>query len=85
MTASEDTYLRLIEWWRQTWWGMPEADELLPLLKTHLSPEEATLLTGIPFQGRTLEQLADSKRMDPAELGPLLDALASKGLLFRRS
>ena len=84
MTTSEsDIYHRLIDWWKQTWWGMPETDELLPLLKTHLTPEEASLLTSIPFQGRTLEQLADTIHMRPAELRPRLDKLTRKGLLFR--
>ena len=84
MTASEqDIYERLADWWKQTWWGMPDADEVLPLLKTHFRPEDAALLTGIPFQGRTLEQVSDIKQTEPEQLRPRLDELARRGILFR--
>jgi len=82
-TPEPDVYERLIDWWKQTWWGMPDTDEVLPLLKTHLNPEEAALLTGIPFQGRTLEQVADTCQMEAEQLRPRLDELARRGVLFR--
>jgi len=47
------------------------------------TPEEASLLTGIPFSGRYLDELAELKQMDPAELRLNLDALAQKGAVFR--
>ena len=82
MSEQED-YERFIDWLKQTWWGLPEADELRPLIMATYTPEEATLLTGMPFSGRNLEELAEMKQMDPAELGKRLDALANKGLVFR--
>jgi len=83
MSDQDTVYRGLIDWLKKTWYGLPETDELLPLMKTAYTPEEASLLTGIPFSGRNLEELAELKQIDPAELGPKLDALARKGALFR--
>jgi len=47
------------------------------------TPEEASLLTGMPFSGKNLEELAKMKQMDPNDLGRQLDALTKKGLIFR--
>jgi len=38
----------------------------------------------MPFSGNNLEDLAELKGRDPAELKPYLDGLAKKGILFRR-
>ena len=81
--SEQEVYLRFIDWLKQTWWDLPEADELVPLMMTRYTPEEASLLTGMPFSGRNLEELAEMKQMDPAELRQKLDALAKKGTVFR--
>ncbi len=81
--SEQEVYLRFINWLKQTWRGLPEADELMPLMMTSYTPEEASLLTGMPFSGRNLEELAEMKQMDPAELSNQLDALARKGIVFR--
>ncbi|NVM25534.1 MAG: 4Fe-4S binding protein [Desulfobacterales bacterium] len=81
--SEKEIYGRFIDWMNQTWWGLPEADELMPLIMARYTPEEAALLTGIPFSGRNLEELAEMKRMDPADLDLKLHALAKKGAVFR--
>ena len=58
MSDQDTVYRGLIDWLKKTWYGLPETDELLPLMKTAYTPEEASLLTGIPFSGRNLEELA---------------------------
>jgi len=83
VSPEQDIYQDLIDHWKQTWWGMPDADEVLPLLHAHFTTEEAALLAKIPFKGRTLEQLADTVNMEPEQLRPELDKLARKGILFR--
>lgn len=82
-TAQEEIYQRFMDWLRQTWWGLPDSDYLMPLIKTHYTPEEASLLTGMPFSGKNLEELAEMKQMNPDELRKQLDRLAKKGLVFR--
>jgi Pyruvate/2-oxoacid:ferredoxin oxidoreductase delta subunit len=81
---SEQTiYSKFIEWLSSTWIGLPETDELMPLIEARYTPEEAELLTGIPFSGRSVEELAEAKGTDPAELEPRMEALAKKGAVFR--
>jgi NAD-dependent dihydropyrimidine dehydrogenase PreA subunit len=81
--AEQEVYQRFMDSLRQTWWGLPESDYLVPLIKAQYTPEEALLLTGMPFSGKNLEELAEIKQMDPAELRKRLDAMARKGLVFR--
>ena len=83
MSKQDTIYSDLIDWLKKTWDGLPETDELIPLMKATYTPEEASLLTGIPFSGRFLEELAELKEMDSAELRPKLDTLAKKCALFR--
>jgi Na+-translocating ferredoxin:NAD+ oxidoreductase subunit B len=81
--AEEEIYRRFIDWLNRTWWGVPESPELLPLIKTRYTAEEASLLTGLPYSPKNLDELAALKKMDPAELRVHLDALAKKGLVLR--
>lgn len=79
----QEIYEGLISWLKRTWYGLPEADELRPLIKATYTPEEATLLTGMPLSGSDLEELAEMKQTDPARLRERMDAMAEKGLVFR--
>ena len=89
--SQQEIYQHFMDWLKQTWWGLPEADELVPLIMAQYTPEEASPLTGMPFSesmhsrfsATSLEELAKMKQMDPAELGKRLDALAKKGLVYR--
>jgi len=58
MMPEKEIYQRLIHWLNQTWCGRPPAAELLPLIENCYTPEEAELLTGMPFSGRSLGELA---------------------------
>lgn len=79
----EEIYRQLRDWLKQTWYNLPETDELLPLIKANYTPEEASLLTGMPFKGMNLEDLAAMKQMEPEVLRQRLDAMARKGQIFR--
>ncbi len=81
--TEEEIYRRFIDWLNKTWWGVPESPELMPLIKARYSPEEAALLTGMPYSAKNLEELAGLKEMDPADLRAQLDMLAKKGLVLR--
>ncbi|UCD56774.1 MAG: 4Fe-4S binding protein [Candidatus Hydrogenedentota bacterium] len=81
--SDREVYQKFIEWLGSTWWGLPESDELMPLIMARYTREEAALLTGIPFSGRNLEELAGMKQAEPAELATRLDSLARKGVVFR--
>ena len=81
--SNDEVYLHLIDWMKQVWFPLPDADKLLPIMKAGFTPEEASLLTGIPVSGINLEELAEMKQMGPAELRLKLDVLAKKGAIFR--
>ena len=61
LVDEKDIYRQFIDWLNQNWWGLPPAGELLPLIQTCYTPEEAELLTGMPFSGRSLEELGAAK------------------------
>jgi hypothetical protein len=82
--AEQEIYEDFIDWLGKTWWGLPDSEHLLPLIKARYTTEEAKFLTGFPFSGRSLAELGDLKSMPLDELGPYLDELARKGVLFRR-
>lgn len=81
--SEQEVYLRFIDWLRGYWLDVPDADELMPLIQATYTPDEAALLTGMPFKGRNLEELAELKGIDRVELRQKLDELAWKGLVFR--
>lgn len=81
--SEQEVYARFIDWLKQSWWDLPEADELMPLVMASCTPEEAALLTGIPFSAANLEELAETKQVDPVDLNRCLDALSKKGLVYR--
>jgi formate hydrogenlyase subunit 6/NADH:ubiquinone oxidoreductase subunit I len=82
--SDKEVYTQFVQWLRKTWWGLPESEHLMPTIMTFYTPEEAVLLTGIPFSGNSLEELAEMKGMEPDDLAPNLDALARRGAVWRR-
>lgn len=81
--SEEKIYEQLRDWLKQTWNDLPEAEELLPLIQATYTPQEALLLTGMPFKGMNLEDLAEMKQTDPESMRMQMDAMAEKGQVFR--
>ena len=81
--SEQEIYEKFIQWLSKTWWELPESDQLMPMIMARYTVEEAEFLTGMPFKGSTLKELAEAKGRDPGELGPWLDAMARKGIIFR--
>ena len=81
---NREIYTNLIEWLKQSWYGVPDSAVLLPYVAARYTPEEATLLTGMPFSPKTLAELADLAKTSADILGPKLDALASRGLVYKQ-
>ena len=81
--SDQEVYERFIEWLGQGWFGLPESEHLMPTIMAFYTPEEAALLTGMPFQGRFLAELAEMKGMDSAKLAAKLDTLARRGAVWR--
>ncbi|MFW9865236.1 MAG: 4Fe-4S binding protein [Candidatus Thorarchaeota archaeon] len=55
----------------------------MPLLRLRFKPEEAKLLSKIPFLGHTAEQLSDKLEVPIKKLIKKLDKFARKGIIFR--
>jgi len=78
--SKEKVFEKFIEWQKQAGLEIPESEHLLPMLESYYTPEEAEFLTGFPIRFNTLEQLAELKQMDPADLEPKLKGLCEKGM-----
>ncbi len=81
--TEKKVYADFMEWLSQSWYGLPESEELLPLIKARFSEEEASFLTGFPYRRTPIAELAELKKMEEKELTEKLDALALKGLLWK--
>jgi len=55
---------------------------MMPMITSHITPEEAAFLTGFPLSPKTLEDIAQIKEMEPAELLPVIKALCNKALIY---
>ncbi|MBW2063184.1 MAG: 4Fe-4S binding protein [Deltaproteobacteria bacterium] len=80
--SDQEIYKKFIEWLGNTWWELTESEHLMPTVTSYITPEDAAFLTGMPFSGKSLEEMAAIKEMDPAELAPRLKELAQKGLIY---
>jgi hypothetical protein len=65
-------------------WALPESDGLSPLVKVRFSLWEAFFPTGLPHGPTRLDELAEARGADVAQLVGELDALARQGVVYRR-
>jgi Na+-translocating ferredoxin:NAD+ oxidoreductase subunit B len=82
--SEDEIYFRFIAWLDKAWWHLPASKHLLPAIRALLRPDEAQLLTGLPFVPTDLEELAALKAIGAQEIGGKLDALAKKGVVWKR-
>ena len=81
--SPNEIYCRFIEWLDRGWWHLPASEHLLPSFRAFFTPEEAALLTGLPFKPAELKDLAALKDIPPDDLRAKLDVLARKGVVWR--
>jgi len=81
--SEKEIYSRFITWLDKGWWRLPASEHLFPSIKAFFTPQEAELLTGIPFTPTELKDLANLKGREPDDLAAKLDALARKGAVWR--
>jgi len=79
----EDVYDDLIDHFSEWLFDFPKSKTLKPMLKLRFTPEEAKLLSQIPFLGHTLEQLTKKIDMSIDKLKVILDDLTERGIIFR--
>jgi ferredoxin len=81
--AEEKVYHKLIEHLGEWVFGAPESEFLIPLLKLRFTPEEAELLSQIPYLPHTAEQLAEKLNKPVEELRDNLEEFAQQGIVNR--
>jgi formate hydrogenlyase subunit 6/NADH:ubiquinone oxidoreductase subunit I len=81
--SEEKPYKRFIEHMQNWVLGLPDSEELIPILELRLSPEEAEFLADMPFLPHSIEQLAELFGETVEELSAKLDPLAKRGVVFR--
>jgi len=79
----KEIYTGFIDWLSKSWYGVPGGEKLLPVIAAKYTPAEAELLSGMPFSPKSLDELAELKKIKAEELGTKLDELARKGLVYR--
>ena len=81
--AKDNAYYRLIDWFRKSKTYIPESEQLLPLIKTCYTIQEAEILTGMPLTLSPIDVLAKTKNSAPEVLQTQLDEMAGRGLVYR--
>jgi len=77
-------YKSFIAWLKKSYYGAPDSDVLLPYVAARYTPEEAAFLTGMPFAPKTLDELSDLTKTSTDVVRAKLDALASRGLVYKQ-
>jgi formate hydrogenlyase subunit 6/NADH:ubiquinone oxidoreductase subunit I len=80
--TEKEIYQKLVEYLDNPIMELPESEWKMPMITSRITPEEAEFLIGFPWRATSLEDIADMKDMDPAELAPKLKELCERGLIF---
>jgi NAD-dependent dihydropyrimidine dehydrogenase PreA subunit len=80
--SEKEIYQKFVEWLDNPIWEFTESEAMMPMITSYITPEEAEFLTGFPMRSKSLEEIAELKKIDPAELAPKLKELCAKGLLY---
>ncbi len=78
----EEKYQKLIDWLDNPVMGFTESEAKMPMFTSHITPDEAEFLAGIPMGPKSLEEIAAMKEMEPEELAPILKAFCERGLVY---
>ena len=79
----EQVYQAFIEWLGKAPMTFPPTENMIALIKARYTPEDAELLTNVPYDPRTIGEIAEIKQMSVDDLKPRLDALARKGVVWK--
>jgi len=80
--TEQEIYQKFIEYMNNPVWEFVESEHKMPMISSFLTPEEAEFLTGFPLSPKSLEEIAEIKEMDLADLKPKIKALCRKGVIY---
>ncbi len=66
--AEDDVYKQLMDWLKQADPFLDDSEDIAALIEARYTPEDAALLTGMPFSPNTIEALAEMKQMPVEQL-----------------
>lgn len=81
---SESIYERLIDKLNEYPAGAPKTDKFIDLLKNLFTEEEAAVGADLPILPTPVASIAEGAGRDEAELMPILERMADKGLAYHR-
>ncbi|MCP3925166.1 MAG: hypothetical protein GY714_21540 [Desulfobacterales bacterium] len=59
-----------------------ESEHMMPMVVSHITPDEAEFLTGFPFLETSLDEIAAMKKMDPEEALLKIKPLLNKVFIY---
>jgi len=80
--SDEEIYQKFIEYMKNPLQEYVESEHRMPMIRSFLTPEEAAFITGFPKQPMSLDEIAEIKEMEPAELKLKIKALCRKGVIY---
>ena len=61
---------------------LTDNEDMMRMITSFITPEEAAFTTGFPLATKTIEEIAEIKQMDIPELKGKIEALARKGMIY---
>ncbi|UCD57256.1 MAG: 4Fe-4S binding protein [Candidatus Hydrogenedentota bacterium] len=80
--GDQGIYDRLADYLNTMPVGAPKTPELIEILKTLYTEKEAELAVKLPFLPMTVDALSDRTGVKEADLKPMLEKMAKKGIVF---
>jgi len=80
--TDQEIYQKFIEYMGNPIFNFRDSEHLMPMITSFITPEEAAFLTGFPMGSKSLEEIAELKQMDLAELTKEVRRLCAKGLIY---
>lgn len=82
---AENIYENLIDRLNQYPAGAPKTERFIELLQTLFTEEEAKMGAAMPIFPTPISSIAESVGIDEAEVKPILETMANKGLVYHRA
>ncbi len=80
--SDRQIYQKFINYMSNPAMEFTKSDYLMPMIESHISPEEAEFLTGFPFLETSLDEIAAMKKMDPDEVLSKIKPLLNKVFIY---
>ena len=73
-----EIYEKFMAWLKKAPMSFTDSEDMTAFIKARYTPEDAALLTDVPFDPLLLEEIAAIKNMKVEDLRPRMDALAEE-------